>query len=294
MNKKYFLIFLIYSVCHAKDISLIDLEEKKQNLLLKKANILSEINSINYNIKIINEQIDQKKGVLNKRISSTLLLSRLKLNVFSYSNNFKQIERNLYLLRKINENDLTYIREQAYRVDDLKSEKNRLDLKAKDLDLVTREIETQEKLLQDQEEVESLQLQKKSQTSLLLLKGTLSKPIEADVSIPYGAEKANKNPYLLFRKGLFFNSTEGQIVQAIGPGKVIFSDVLNYWGESIILEHDGSYFSVYAGVKNCVVRLGQIVSKQQPLCEATNSDFYFELRHSKININPEKWIEGLK
>ena len=98
---------------------------------------------------------------------------------------------------------------------------------------------------------------------------------------------------MLYNKGYTF-SAGSENVQAIGPGTVIFRDVLNHWGESIILQHDGGYYSVYANVKNCLVQLEQKVQMSEKLCESTSDDLYFELRHFKITINPKNWIKDLQ
>ena len=102
---------------------------------------------------------------------------------------------------------------------------------------------------------------------------------------------------MIYNKGYTFAATrensESLSVQAVGPGTVIFRDVLNHWGESIILQHDGGYYSVYANVKSCTVQLDQKVQMSEKMCESTSDDLYFELRHFKITINPKNWIKDL-
>ena len=106
----------------------------------------------------------------------------------------------------------------------------------------------------------------------------------------FGSLPDQDNQYALLVKGLVLDGKDKQSVSAFGPGKVIFRDRIPYWGDSLIISHKGGYYSVYAGVENPVVKVDEVVTNEQTIARTNGQEFYFELRHLNIPLNPLNWI----
>lgn len=290
----FFLVGLLPLASLAKK-SLVELETDRLQIETKKALTFSKINIIENNIQSLSEGLAARKNKLAKRLQAAGTLKNNKWGTLLGLKNITLLQRNLNTLRSINQHDLNFIHEQIYKLDELKLEKQNLIRMNAEFDALTQKLKEQEELIAKEESEENQILIRDAKASLLLLKGQLVRPIQAPIKEHYGLVKTNQ--YMLYHKGYTFESRsengELQPVQAVGPGTVIFRDVLNHWGESIILQHDGGYYSVYANVKNCTVQLEQKVQMSEKICESTSGDLYFELRHFKITINPKTWIKDL-
>jgi murein hydrolase activator len=290
----FFLVGFMPLVSMAKK-SLVELETDRLQIETKKALTFSKINIIESNIQSLSDGLAARKNKLAKRLQSSHSLKNNKWGTLLGLKNITLLQRNLNTLRSINQHDLNFIHEQIYKLDELKMEKQNLIRMNAEFDSLTQKLKEQEELIAKEESKENQILIRDSKPSLLLLKGQLVKPIQTLVKENYGLVKNNQ--YMLYHKGYTFESRSesGELppVQAVGPGTVIFRDVLNHWGESIILQHDGGYYSVYANVKDCIVQTEQKVQMSEKICESTSDDLYFELRHFKITINPKNWIKDL-
>ena len=80
-------------------------------------------------------------------------------------------------------------------------------------------------------------------------------------------------------------------IYASGPGRVIFRDEIPYWGETLIVQHEDDYFTVYAGVTNIIKNVNDSVAQKEIMANANGADFYFELRHFDNPINPKTWLK---
>lgn len=276
--------------------NLVELETDRLQIENQKSLVFSKINSLENNIHSLSEGLAARRNKLAKRLQSAQTLKNNKWGALLGLKNITLLQRNLNTLRSINQHDINFIHEQIYKIDELKKEKENLIRTNAEFETLTQKLKDQEELIAQEESDENQKLIKESGSSLLLLKGQLAKPILTPIKEYYGLVKQSQ--YMNYNQGYTFASTSesGALlpVQAIGPGTVIFRDVLNHWGESIILQHDGGYYSVYANVKNCIVQLEQKVQMSEKICESTSSDLYFELRHFKITINPKNWIKDLK
>lgn len=307
MNKylSFFLWAFLFSFGAFAELSpaekLLRLEAERLKIENQKTQIYSQINVTKNNIKSLSEGLEARKGKLAQRLQSSRLIKNYKWGALLELKKLNLLQRNLKTLKALNEYDLNFIREQIYKLDELKAEKEILIKSSATFENLSQKLKQQEDLINKQESEENQRLAQSSTPSLLLLKGQLARPVPAEIVQPYGLLKLQEElsnnsiqaQYIMYNKGIVFKSNLNTPVQAIGPGKVIFRDVLNHWGESIILEHDGEYYSVYANVKNCSVQIEQRVQMSEKLCDSTSADFYFELRHSKITINPKNWIKDL-
>lgn len=91
-------------------------------------------------------------------------------------------------------------------------------------------------------------------------------------------------------KGVDIKTPPGTIVKAARTGKVVFSDYLSGYGETVILDHLDGYHSVYAMNSKLLVKLGQYVIKDSPISEVGRNDklsyLHFQIRRHSVEDNP--------
>lgn len=97
-------------------------------------------------------------------------------------------------------------------------------------------------------------------------------------------------------KGIDIAGETGQIINAAGSGKVIYSGSdLRGYGKLVIIKHSNTFLSVYAHNSKIVVKEGQQVSRGQKIAEMGNSDsdktaLHFEIRQQGKSVDPSKFL----
>ena len=115
-------------------------------------------------------------------------------------------------------------------------------------------------------------------------------PTEGLIKWNFGGHRDDQNAYAFLIRGLLFATASHEKIRAVGPGKVIFRDPIPYWGETLIVQHDDNYFSVYAGL-DTEIKLEDQLKMNDVIGSATRNEFYFELRHFENPINPKLWLK---
>lgn len=90
-------------------------------------------------------------------------------------------------------------------------------------------------------------------------------------------------------------TTSNREVKASAQGKVVFSNPLKGWGETIILKHNSNLYTVYANLDQASVKEGSIVSKGKPIgmvASGKNGSYvlHFEVRKRNIPEDPLKYL----
>lgn len=104
----------------------------------------------------------------------------------------------------------------------------------------------------------------------------------------------------LTRKGIFIQAPEGQQVQALYAGKVVFADTLRGFGLLVIVEHPENYLSLYGHNQSVakkvgdIVKTGEVIASVGKVSDHIQSGLYFELRHKGYPIDPEAWFKHVR
>lgn len=124
------------------------------------------------------------------------------------------------------------------------------------------------------------------------LKGSLRLPVKGEVLARFGTNREGGPSW----KGMFIKASEGAEVKAIAPGKVIFAEWWKGYGNMIIVDHGGGYWSLYGNNqavlkhKDDVVKTGDIIASAGNSGGNEESGLYFEVRYQTRPIDPLKWI----
>lgn len=129
--------------------------------------------------------------------------------------------------------------------------------------------------------------------TFLSLKGSLSLPVRGELANRFGSPRADGG---VTWKGWFIRSQAGADVKAIATGQVVFADWLRGFGNLLILDHGGSYMSLYGNNEAIHRRVGDMVNSGDRIATAGNSGnnpdpgLYFELRHEGKPFDPANWV----
>ncbi|NMB73864.1 MAG: peptidoglycan DD-metalloendopeptidase family protein [Myxococcales bacterium] len=128
-------------------------------------------------------------------------------------------------------------------------------------------------------------------------KGRLPPPLEgARVKVPFGRIVEERFKTITLHPGVDITAPRGTPVRAIYPGRVAFADRFAGYGLLCILDHGGSYFSLYAHLDELKVRAGDTLKQGQVLGAVGETGslegpmLYFEIRQGERAVNPEEWV----
>jgi murein hydrolase activator len=98
-------------------------------------------------------------------------------------------------------------------------------------------------------------------------------------------------------KGILIEALSGAEVKAVFPGKVDFSGALKGYGQVIVINHGGRYYTVSAQLGRRTKETGENVEAGDvigALSESSRSEagrLYFEIRMGVENMDPMKWLK---
>jgi septal ring factor EnvC (AmiA/AmiB activator) len=132
---------------------------------------------------------------------------------------------------------------------------------------------------------------------LLLGKGRLSSPVTGIVlyrfgdSIQAGLRKGDT------MQGITVAIEPGTSVHAVYKGKVVFADYKRGYGNAVIIDHGGMYFTVTSRLDEVLVHKGDTIDQDQEI--GTSGDIatlyepgvYFEIRHNSTPLDPLEWLQ---
>lgn len=286
------LAVILFSISSfASSEQLFELEKKHLENQKKIVELSSNISLTESKIVENTDFVSQKSEQVSRRLHALNSLKHQKWGVLFFNGNLKDLQRNLTILKTINKHDLKVISEYRYAQNSLIKHKNELETKRNELLKTDLLIARQQQEIQSLENTEIIELKKNNERSLLLKKGELQQPLVGVVKNSFGSKQDDLNQFSYFISGLYFLTQPRSLVKPVSAGKVIFADVIPYRGLSVIIEHPGSYYSVYTNLESVITTADKDVDTNAIIGKASNSDFYFELRHKNISIDPKNWLK---
>ena len=127
-------------------------------------------------------------------------------------------------------------------------------------------------------------------------KGHMSLPVRGDIVESYGKHKHPEFNSFTFSKGLSISASSGTEIKSIYEGTVIFADYFKGFGNMIIIDHGGGYFSLYAHASRLAKKVGAEVALHETIGAVGDVDsskgsmLYFEIRHQGKPVDPAEWV----
>jgi len=127
-------------------------------------------------------------------------------------------------------------------------------------------------------------------------KGRMRMPVRGEIIETFGKHKHPEFNSYTFSKGIVIAAPAGSDIRAIYEGTVIFADYFKGYGNMIILDHGGGYFSLYAYTSRITRKVGAEVAKGDVVAAVGDVDsakgpaLYFEIRHQGKPVDPAGWV----
>lgn len=127
-------------------------------------------------------------------------------------------------------------------------------------------------------------------------KGRMSLPVRGEVIETFGKHKHPEFNSYTFSKGLSISAGAGTEIRSIYEGSVIFADYFKGYGNMVIVDHGGGYFSLYAHASKILKKVGAEVARNEALATVGDMDsargplLYFEIRHQGKPVDPAGWV----
>lgn len=127
-------------------------------------------------------------------------------------------------------------------------------------------------------------------------KGRMQMPVRGDIIETFGKHKHPEFNSYTFSKGIVISAALGTEIRTIYEGTVVFADYFKGYGNMVIIDHGGGYFSLYAYSSRILRKAGAEVTKGEAVAlvgdvdSAKGSALYFEIRHQGKPVDPAGWV----
>ena len=127
-------------------------------------------------------------------------------------------------------------------------------------------------------------------------KGRLALPARGDLSGSFGRHKHPEFNSYTVSNGISIAAATGTDIRAIYDGQVIFAGYFKGYGNMVIVDHGGGYFSLYAHADRIMKKVGAAVARNEVVASVGDSDstrgsmLYFEIRYQGKPVDPAAWV----
>lgn len=128
-------------------------------------------------------------------------------------------------------------------------------------------------------------------------KGKISWPVQGTLVGRFGPHKNEKLGTITHNPGIDIKAPKGRNVKAVMPGKVIAITWIPGYGNTIIVGHGSSYYTVYAHIDNIQVNMNGYVLRDQVIAKVSDTGsldgarLHFEVWRGKDKVDPLKWLK---
>jgi len=130
------------------------------------------------------------------------------------------------------------------------------------------------------------------------LRGRLCSPAHGPVISEFGRKVHPQFNTVIPQNGIEIGAAAGSPVRAVAPGTVRFAQWFQGYGNLVIVEHGGGYYTIYAHLADFRVGPGARVNKGAVLGTVGDTGslsgplLYFEIRRHETPLNPAGWLGG--
>jgi septal ring factor EnvC (AmiA/AmiB activator) len=127
-------------------------------------------------------------------------------------------------------------------------------------------------------------------------KGRMNLPVRGEIIESYGKHKHPEFNSYTFSKGLSISASSGTEIKAVYEGTVIFADYFKGFGNMMVIDHGGGYFTLYAHASRLSKKVGAEVARHETIGSVGDVDsskgnmLYFEIRHQGKPVDPAGWV----
>ena len=274
--------------------------ERSINLYKKKN---QELRSLIFNSNSLNQMVYRVKYY--NIISELNEASINKLNKSQFYNKKKNKEIKVLLedadrSKKLKNNELKSLDQkkkyQEKLISDLKKEQV---LIGKEIQKQTTKINALESLrkniIEAKKKYDSEQLAKLKtiKTNIKEYKGKLIWPVKGKVVKSFGPQWNPKLNTTLDNPGIDITASSKTPVKSVFDGLVTTITFIPGYGITVIIDHDGGYFTVFTHLENLLISENMIVKEGQEIgFVSSNNIIHFEIWGNNQKLNPVQWIKN--
>src|SRR4030066_1857947 len=139
---------------------------------------------------------------------------------------------------------------------------------------------------------------KSSASGFELQKGRLELPVEGEVVGFFGKELDKDSKGAVYRKGIDILTKTGSAIRAVYGGRVIFADQFKGYGQMVIIDHGGGFYTLYAHAARLMKKMNDEINKGDIIAEIGENGptgepvLYFEVRRGGKPENPMNWLKS--
>ncbi len=129
-------------------------------------------------------------------------------------------------------------------------------------------------------------------------RGRLAWPLEGRIITSFGLQRHPKFNTIVMNNGVeIAPAKDKSLITAIHPGKVVFADYFQGYGNLLILDHGMTYYTLYGHCSQFLVNVGEMVRADQPIALVGDSGslngecLYFEVRYKTKALDPLQWLK---
>jgi len=127
-------------------------------------------------------------------------------------------------------------------------------------------------------------------------RGRLSMPVSGEVVSRFGKHKHHEFDSFTFNNGISIAAPMNSDIRAVFDGEVIFADKFKGYGNMLIIDHGGGYFTLYAHTARIGKKVGASVKRNETVAHVGDTDssrgsqLYFEIRYQGKPVDPSPWL----
>ena len=127
-------------------------------------------------------------------------------------------------------------------------------------------------------------------------RGRLAVPARGEIVEYFGRHKHPEYNSYTVSNGISIAAPQGSDIRSVFEGQVIFADYFKGYGNMVIIDHGGGYFSLYGHASRIKKKVGAQVSRNDVIASVGDVDsprgplLYFELRFQGKPIDPTPWF----
>lgn len=292
---KFFLLLFALQVYANEAELLSSIEHQVNSAIEEEARLAGEKKEIETQIAQLQVKLKERRKLIAARLKAQNRLRNYRWGELLLNNNLNDLNRDLKILGNLNKYDLEIFKDYRQAIEMLAQARKNLSETEKQ---IQNNIAVLRKKQEDFKSLESVRieiLQRENSNSFLLQKGKISRPLDGKLIGNFGTVRDQVKQYFLLNFGELYVAPKASAVRSVGPGVVIFRDVLNQWRETLIVQHSDDYYSVYAGIKpDLRIKIGDKLEAGTIIGSTSRPEFYFELRHFANPIDPKPWYKEIK
>jgi septal ring factor EnvC (AmiA/AmiB activator) len=127
-------------------------------------------------------------------------------------------------------------------------------------------------------------------------RGRLSTPASGEIVSRFGKHKHPEFNSFTFNNGITIAASMNADIKAVFDGEVIFAEKFKGYGNMLIIDHGGGYFTLYAHTSRINRKVGTAVRKNEVVAQVGDTDstdgakLYFEIRYQGKPVDPGPWL----